>query len=504
MAVNKSFNGTTYSIPTTAGENGWTSLTNFLQALADYAGLKTTQTFTIRTATTTPVTVSATSDYCVNVALSVAGASAVTLPTGAQGQVFVVLDGSRNSATYNITVSGTGGQTINGSASYVMASNGQAAMFQFSGTEWKVLSEYLGASINATKIGAGSVSNTEFGYLDGVTSAIQTQLDAKAAASGGTLTSPTLITPALGTPASGTLTNCTGLPIVAGTTGTLTVARGGTGLTALGSANQVLKVNGAGTALVFDASGSGDVVGPASSTDNAIARFDSTTGKLIQNSGATVDDSNQVSAASFTATGGTAANNTMYVASNALRLRGGTSGLAFYNTSGTETFNMSDTGAATLGPASAIGTSTFAGASIVGKTNGTDVAVGHVGQVMSTTYTTDTAFNTTGTWGQDASLTLTPGVWLLFGTLTAKLNGATVQSIQLDVSSTNGGSLGLPDNYAEALPPNSSTNIQITVAGVYANVSSNTTYYLNRRASYTSGPANIPRHTGRLRAVRIA
>ncbi len=30
--------------------------------------------------------------------------------------------------------------------------------------------------------------------------------------------------------------------------------------------------------------GSGDVVGPASSTDNAIARFDSTTGKLIQNS----------------------------------------------------------------------------------------------------------------------------------------------------------------------------------------------------------------------------
>ena len=38
----------------------------------------------------------------------------------------------------------------------------------------------LPSSINAAKIGAGSVSNTEFGYLDGVTSAIQTQLDAKA------------------------------------------------------------------------------------------------------------------------------------------------------------------------------------------------------------------------------------------------------------------------------------------------------------------------------------
>jgi hypothetical protein len=36
---------------------------------------------------------------------------------------------------------------------------------------------------------------------------------------------------ALGTPSGGTLTNATGLPIVAGTTGTLSVARGGTGVT---------------------------------------------------------------------------------------------------------------------------------------------------------------------------------------------------------------------------------------------------------------------------------
>ena len=34
----------------------------------------------------------------------------------------------------------------------------------------------------------------------------------------------------------------------------------------------------------------GDVVGPASSTDNAIARFDTTTGKLLQNSVVTIDD----------------------------------------------------------------------------------------------------------------------------------------------------------------------------------------------------------------------
>lgn len=40
--------------------------------------------------------------------------------------------------------------------------------------------------------------------------------------------------------------------------------------------------------------GSGDVEGPASSTDNALARFDSTTGKLLQNSAATLSDADDL------------------------------------------------------------------------------------------------------------------------------------------------------------------------------------------------------------------
>ena len=40
--------------------------------------------------------------------------------------------------------------------------------------------------------------------------------------------------------------------------------------------------------------GSGDVVGPASSTDNAIVRFDSTTGKLLQDSLITISDSGAI------------------------------------------------------------------------------------------------------------------------------------------------------------------------------------------------------------------
>ena len=48
-------------------------------------------------------------------------------------------------------------------------------------TQSSVTDTDIVAGVNADKIGNGTVSNTEFEYLDGVTSAIQTQLDSKAA-----------------------------------------------------------------------------------------------------------------------------------------------------------------------------------------------------------------------------------------------------------------------------------------------------------------------------------
>ncbi len=66
-----------------------------------------------------------------------------------------------------------------------------------------------------------------------------------------------------------------------------------------GTSGYFLKSFGAGADPDWAAVAGGDVVGPSSATDNAIARFDSTTGKLLQNSGATIDDSGNVTATSF-------------------------------------------------------------------------------------------------------------------------------------------------------------------------------------------------------------
>lgn len=75
------------------------------------------------------------------------------------------------------------------------------------------------------------------------------------------------------------------------------IARGPTrlGPTAHPGSTQMIVVSSAGIES-YQAVPSGDVVGPASSTDEAVVRFDSTTGKLVQNSGVTISDANAIRA----------------------------------------------------------------------------------------------------------------------------------------------------------------------------------------------------------------
>jgi len=77
-------------------------------------------------------------------------------------------------------------------------------------------------------------------------------------------------------------------------------------------------------------SGTGDVVGPASSTDNAIVRFNGTDGKTIQNSDAILDDSENLTAignitgkaGGITLTGGTGASDALTLTSTSNATKG--------------------------------------------------------------------------------------------------------------------------------------------------------------------------------------
>lgn len=66
-----------------------------------------------------------------------------------------------------------------------------------------------------------------------------------------------------------------------------------------GVAGECLELDVDNQTLIWTASpGSGNVTGPISSTDNAICRFNGTTGKIIQNSGVTISDTNTIESSS--------------------------------------------------------------------------------------------------------------------------------------------------------------------------------------------------------------
>jgi hypothetical protein len=94
-------------------------------------------------------------------------------------------------------------------------------------------------------------------------------------------------------------------------------------------------------ALTATGGGTGDVVGPASATDNALARFDTTTGKLIQNSASVLSDDG-----ALTLTNNSGANTGMVAAYNWIRLASDYTLTS--TTSAQKLFNASTNGALTL------------------------------------------------------------------------------------------------------------------------------------------------------------
>ena len=125
--------------------------------------------------------------------------------------------------------------------------------------------------------------------------------------------------------------------------------------------------------------GSGDVVGPGSSTDNAITRFDGATGKLIQNSTATLDDSGVVSVSGANISGLTA--------SSAVATDGFSNLVSVANTGTGD--NVLATSPTLITPA--LGTpSALVGTNISGTASGLSIG-GNAATVTDGVYTTDTS-----------------------------------------------------------------------------------------------------------------
>lgn len=137
MSVSVTFNGNSYSVPEDE-ETGWEDLTDLLVALAQNAATTSAMSFSVRTATTTPQTLQATDTTLL---MNVGSASVVNVPTGVQRQFYAVFDISGAADTNPITVTPSGGQLINGQATYVIRSPRGGLLMQFDGTGWRIISE---------------------------------------------------------------------------------------------------------------------------------------------------------------------------------------------------------------------------------------------------------------------------------------------------------------------------------------------------------------------------
>ena len=161
-----------------------------------------------------------------------------------------------------------GASDLNGLTDVTISSPATGQFLRKSGGDWVnsgIQAGDLPSAIDAAKIGGGSVSNTEFAALDGVTSSIQTQLNGKAASTH--------------THAASDITS-----------GQLGLARGGTGsdLSATGGAGQVLKQSTAGGAVSVGALAAGDMpsgidaakIGGGSVSNTEFATLDGVTSSI--------------------------------------------------------------------------------------------------------------------------------------------------------------------------------------------------------------------------------
>lgn len=139
-----------------------------------------------------------------------------------------------------------------------------------------------------------------------------------------------------------------------------------------------------------------------------------------------------------------------------------------------------------------------------GRNNGAAAVVGVLGEVISSQVLVGSAVSlTTATAANITSITLTPGLWLVFGQVDINLGATSTVSYLQGGSSLTSGALGAVDEYfsnpyaiAAGLGVDASEVIPTTVR----NVSVSTTLYLTVKAGFAISTAGA---YGKLIAIRV-
>lgn len=154
------------------------------------------------------------------------------------------------------------------------------------------------------------------------------------------------------------------------------------------------------------------------------------------------------------------------------------------------------------------------GISCQGRTNGSSLSAGYVGEVLDVTVATSAvSASSSNSYNTVGSLSLTAGVWLITGFATQNRNGATSTTygyIGVGFGTNNNAGPNLPAAGQQLVIGDGGTNATIrdtwvqnavTANPIVYNISATTTVYLIALVTpYTGGPVQLG---GRMTATRI-